>query len=99
MASFNGNSYTKFLTPAERRAEARAYERRERGRVAVLSRSEKTRLLARAIVEAASKRGQVSVNDGVQAGLTRREVEAFYPSALEVARRIEPRLTAMGSLS
>lgn len=99
MASFNGNSYCEPETREQRRARALNEARKARARVAALSKSAKTKLLARAIVDAAAKRGTVSLHDGIQAGLTRAEVEAHFGPAMEVARTMEPRLTGMGALS
>lgn len=95
MASFNGNSYYRIPTREERRAQQRSYEKGQRDRVAVLSLNQKTKLLAGAIIDAAAKRGIFSQKDGIQAGLTPREVESLFPAALEVARAREPRLTDM----
>lgn len=95
MGSFNGNSFVKQQTAAERRAERRQYENGQRARVAVLSLNAKVKLLARAIVKAAGERNIVTEKDGIQCGLTAREVEVHLPAALELARSMEPRLPDM----
>jgi hypothetical protein len=95
VASFNGNSYCKPETPAERGARRRANIAREKARIAVLSLNDKTKLLAEAIVGCVARYGEFSARDGALAGLTPREVETLFPAALEIARGMEPRLTDM----
>lgn len=95
MASFNNNSYSPPPTRAEKRAQQRSFEKLGRDRIAVLSLNDKTKLLARAILSAAAARNSVSRQDGIQAGLTPREVDSLFPAALEVARAKEPRLLQM----
>ncbi len=95
MASFNGNSYSKPESAAERRQQREDYRRQQRARVAVLSLNGKTKVLARAIVSAVKDRGSFSELDGVQAFLTPSEVQSLYPGAIEIARTIEPRLPDM----
>ncbi|HEY4112898.1 MAG TPA: hypothetical protein VGM17_02450 [Rhizomicrobium sp.] len=60
-----------------------------------LSDSQKTTILARAIAGAARARGSVTVRDGVQAGLSEREVSRLWDDATIEARRLEPRLPEM----
>jgi hypothetical protein len=82
-------------TPAQRAAAARAFQKQQRARIAAFSLNHKAKLLARAILSAAAARGIVTLQDGIQSGLTRREVESLWPQALEIARATDARLPQM----
>lgn len=60
-----------------------------------LSDRSKTKILGHAIARAAATRGQVSILDGTQAGLSEAEVRLHWDDAVVEARAIEPRLPDM----
>jgi hypothetical protein len=86
---------TKPPTKAQRREAAREAAKRATAKVAKKSDKLKTRILARAIVAAAEKRGSVVMMDGTQAGLSESDVSRLWDPALDLARRIEPGLSEM----
>jgi hypothetical protein len=51
---------------------------------------QKTRVLARAIVDAVEKRGSFAKRDGTQAGLAEADVTRLYNTAMIEAHRLDP---------
>lgn len=77
----------------------RELQAQERDRIARLSDKDIQKIAARKIVEAVRRGGTVSRIDLIQGGIPEHRIDANRDAAFALARRIEPKLDAMGAAS
>lgn len=76
---------------------ARKRRAKERAEIAALSNQDIQKIMARQIVDGATKRGSVSRLDFLQAGVPEHRIDSNRDAAFRLARLAEPKLDAMGA--